>query len=564
VQGGSTITQQLVKNFFLTTEKTIKRKLQEALFAFVLERRADKDEILELYLNEVYLGQVGSFGLHGVGEAARLYFEKDVGNLTLAESALLAALIPSPNRYNPHRYPAEALLRRNIVLDAARRARLVPAEEAREAIRQPLSVARETLHDSEAPYFVDLVKEQLEAALGPRRALYRGLAVHTTLDPHLQAAAQEALAAGLRDAERKVAGRRRGKDPAPTQRLEGSLIVLEPTTGAVVALVGGRSYERSQFNRATRALRQPGSTFKPFVYLAAFESTLDDPERPPLTPATLVEDAPTTFFSEQGEYTPANDGQRYLGFVTLRRALALSLNVATIKVAEFVGYDRVARAFSRAVERTIPPYPSVALGSFEATPLEMAGAFGVLATGGLRRPTVTWSEVRDDHDQPVQLPRSPTVRIARAESVFLVTNMMRSVVDEGTGHGVRRAGLKVDAAAKTGTTNDQRDAWFIGFTPDLLAAVWVGYDDNAPLRQSGADVALPIWAEFMKRATAGVKQGRFAAPAGITFVDIDKDTGLLAGPGCPRVYKEAFISSAVPTESCVWHESDGARMDARP
>jgi penicillin-binding protein 1B len=554
IQGGSTITQQLVKNFFLTPQKAIRRKLQEAMLAFVLERRAGKARILEMYLNEVYLGQVGSFSVHGMGEGARLYFDKDVGNLSLAEAALLAGLIQSPNRYNPYRHPEDARVRRNLVLQAAQQAGFVPAARARTAIDEPVHVVRETLEGGEAPYFVDLVRDQLAAALGPRRAALRGLQVQTTLDPYLQSLAQESLVTGLHNAENPRAANGRKAPPPHSVPLQGSVVVMDPRSGAILALVGGRSYETTQFDRATQARRQPGSTFKPFVYLTAFESTFDDPERPPITPGTLVEDEPTRFFTEHGdEYLPTNDHDRYLGVVTLRRALSLSLNSATLRLADYVGFDRIARLFSRVIGREVKPYPALALGALETTPLEMATAYSVLASGGLRPSPVTWTEVKDAEGHPVPIARLPPERLVRAESAFVVTHMLRSVLDEGTGAAARRMGFRADAAGKTGTTNETRDAWFIGYTPDLLCAVWVGYDDNTPLRLSGAEAALPIWVEFMKKALAGTKPRRFTAPDGVVFASIDKETGLLATPSCPHPFNEAFIAGAVPLDYCPWH-----------
>ena len=550
VQGGSTITQQLVKNFFLTPQKTIRRKLQEAVLAFILERRASKQEILELYLNEIYLGQVGSFGVQGVGEAARVYFQKDVGNVSLAEAALLAALIQSPNRYNPYRHGGEARDRRNLVLRAAGEARLVDVDAARSAAAEPLALARETLDVSEAPYFVDAVKAELATHLGTR-PMSEGLVVHTTLDPYLQGLAQEVLVEGLRKAEKP--GRRRRADAPPEGTLQGAVIVLEPSTGAILALVGGRSYTASQFDRATQAQRQPGSTFKPFVYLTAFEMAFDDPSLPPLTPATLVEDAPATFYSENGPYAPANDGQRYLGFVTLRKALALSLNVATMKVAEVVGFPRIAQLAQKVLGRPLAAYPSIALGAFEATPLEMATAYATLARGGVAIASTSVAAIRDEKGAELLPPAASPTRVAHAESAFLVTSMLRGVLNEGTGSRARALGFKADAAGKTGTTDDHRDAWFIGFTPDLLCAVWVGYDDNASLHLSGAEAALPIWTEFMKKATAGVKAKAFAPPRGVVFVAVDRESGLLATERCPRIVNESFIAGAVPLDHCLWH-----------
>lgn len=551
VQGGSTITQQLCKNFFLTPERTVKRKLQEALLAFVLERRAQKKDILELYLNEIYLGQEGSFSINGVGEAARMYFHKDVGNLTLAESALLAGMIQSPNPYNPFRHAQKATERRNQVIRAMNDAGFIDEATMQASLDEPVKVERGTVDTSEAPYFVDLVRTQLHQRYDAKDLTTQNLTIHTSLDLQLQSLAQEALAKGLDNVEKMI--KRKGERPP----VQGSIIALEPASGAVVALVGGRSYGSSQYNRVTEAHRQPGSTFKPFVYLAAFEATFDDRALPPITPATVVEDAPSVFFYEDKEYIPQNYEDRYLGYVTLRKALANSLNVATVKVAEMVGYDRIVELWARklAIDPSIKPFPALALGAFEATPYQMATAYNVLANGGLKIEPVTVLRVADDKGRTLEQyhPEVPK-QVVRPESAFLVTNMLRSTINEGTAASARALGFSPDAAGKTGTTNDLRDAWFAGYTPDLLCVVWVGYDDNVPIGLSGARAALPIWVEFMKGALAGVKTRPFDVPAeGIVFIDIDKDTGLLATPSCPKVISEAFIPGTEPQERCTAH-----------
>jgi penicillin-binding protein 1B len=551
IQGGSTITQQLVKNFFLTPEKSLRRKIQEALLAFVLERRADKKDILELYLNEVYLGQVGSFSIHGVGEGARMYFHKDVGNLTLVEAALLAGMIQSPNPYNPYRHPQRALERRNQVLHAMGDAGFLPAKVAEASMDQPLRVQSPSFDEMEAPYFIDLVKAQLGQRYDAKDLATQNLAIHTSLDLSLQTLAQRVLSGGLERVD-KMIRRRQSKEP-----VQGALIAIEPRTGAVLALVGGRSYAESQYNRAVTARRQPGSTFKPFVYLAAFEATFDDPNLPPITPATVVEDAPTAFLFDRKEYSPQNYEGNYRGYVTLRKALAHSLNVATVKVAEMVGYDRVAGLWNTrmGMPGKVQPYPSIALGSFETTPLEMASAFNVLATGGLKVEPVTIVSVVDDGQAtlPQHYPSPP--RVARPESTYLVVNMMRSVLNNGTAAAARSMGFSADAAGKTGTTNDMRDAWFIGFTPELLCVVWVGFDDNTPINLAGSRAALPIWVDFMKGALAGVKTTSFPVPAAnVVFVTIDPQTGLLASPYCPSTLSESFIAGTEPQEYCSWHD----------
>ncbi|HEY6548972.1 MAG TPA: PBP1A family penicillin-binding protein, partial [Vicinamibacteria bacterium] len=477
VQGGSTITQQLCKNFFLTPERTPKRKLQEALIAFVLERRADKKAILELYLNEIYLGQTGSFSINGVGEAARMYFHKDVGNLTLPESALLAGMIQSPNPYNPFRHKEKATERRNAVIRAMNEAGFIDEATMKQNLEEPLLVERGTMA-SEAPYFVDLVRTQLHQRYDAKDLTTQNLSIHTSIDLPLQTLAQEALSRGLANVEKLI--KRKGERPP----VQGALIALEPASGAVVAVVGGRAYGSSQYNRVMEAKRQPGSTFKPFVYLAAFEATFDDAALPPITPATVVEDAHAVFFYEDKEYIPQNYEDEYLGMVTLRRALSKSLNVATVKVAEMIGFDRIADMWSKKLQisSNVKPYPAVSLGAFEATPFDMAAAYNILANRGLKVEPMTVMRIADDKDNTLEQHRvKEAPRVVHEESVYLVTSIMHSVFTEGTAGTARGMGFTLEAAGKTGTTNDMRDAWFAGFTPDLLCVVWVGFDDNSPL-----------------------------------------------------------------------------------
>jgi penicillin-binding protein 1B len=548
--GASTITQQLCKNFFLTPERTLERKAQEALLAFVLERRASKEEILELYLNEVYLGQGGSFSLNGVGQAASRYFRKDVGNLTLPESALLAGMIQLPNRYNPFRHPERATARRNTVIRFMNDAGFIDEQTMEEALATPLMVESTSVDLTDAPYFVDLVRRQLAKHYDPNDLTTQNLSIYTTLDLHLQAVAQRALERGLDNVQEMIKKR-------TTKAVQGSIIAIEPLSGKVIALVGGRSYGRSQYNRVMQARRQPGSTFKPFVYLAAFEATFEDPSLPPITPATVVEDAPAVFFYEDKEYIPENYEGKYFGFVTLRRALAKSLNVATVKVAEMVGYDRIARLWTEKLGSGAPiePYPAVALGSFEVTPYEMATAYNVLASGGYKIEPVTVLRVTDDGGRVLEQHYAPVPeRVIREESAFLITSMLQSVMNEGTAASARTRGFTAEAAGKTGTTNDYRDAWFTGYTPDLLCIVWVGFDDNTPVGLAGGRAALPIWVDFMKAALNGKKPLPFTVPAeNVVFVEIDRQTGLLAGPYCPETRTESFVAGTEPRVFCQAH-----------
>jgi penicillin-binding protein 1B len=471
----------------------------------------------------------------------------------VAESALLAGMIQSPNQYNPYRHAKRATERRNQTIRAMVESEFLTPEAGEAAIAQPLRVEPPILDTAEAPYFVDLVRSQLEERYDRKDLPTQNLSIYTTLDLRLQAIAQRALRDGLQSIDALIAKRKKRPD-APVQ---GCLIALEPSTGAVVALVGGRSYGASQYNRVTQARRQPGSTFKPFVYLTAFENTFDRPDQPPITPATIVDDSETVFFFESKEYIPSNYEGKYLGPVTLRHALASSLNVATVKTAEMVGFDRIADLWNKKMKMpgNVQPYPAMALGSFEATPFEMATAYNMLANNGLKVPPVTVLRVTDEKDEPwEQYQPKPPEQVVHEESAVLVTHMLRSVLTEGTAAGAKAMGFTADAAGKTGTTNDMRDAWFAGYTPDLLCVVWVGFDDNTPLNLSGARAALPIWVDFMKDALSGTKPSPFAVPAsGVVFIDIDKDTGLLATPSCPRVISEAFIAGTEPIERCTEH-----------
>jgi penicillin-binding protein 1B len=543
--GASTITQQLVKNFFLTPEKSLRRKLLEQFMAVVLERKASKDEILELYLNEVYLGQRGSFAVHGVAEAARLFFGKDVSNLSLAEAATIAGVIQSPGYWSPFHAAARCKERRNVVLRAMAEAGYISADAATRASTEPLLVVQRAL-DAQAPYFVDLVGQTLAEQFPGLSAAPGQLDVYTTLDPHLQRLAQDVVRDGIVRLDEMLAKRKRHREA------QAALIAVDPRTGEVLALVGGRSYNQSQFNRAVNARRQPGSTFKPFVYLAAFERAAAE-GRTDLTPATLVTDEPATFLNGEEEWAPANYENEYDGDITFRRALALSRNIATIHVAEQAGFDKVAALWRRIGVGTQPhAYPSITLGVFEASPFEIATAYTLFPNGGEVRPLHVLQRVLSG-GQDQKLPAGTARRIARRDTTFLVTNMMRSVIDEGTGAGARASGLRVDAAGKSGTTNDLRDAWFVGFTPGLLTVVWVGLDDNQPLGLSGSQAALPMWTQFMVRALQGEPDLRFEEPEGISWAEIDRDTGKLAAPACPRVMREAFLTGSEPLEVCELH-----------
>lgn len=543
--GGSTLTQQIVKNTYLTREQTMRRKLQEQFMALVLETRLTKDQIFELYLNEMVLGQRGPFAIHGVAEASRIFFGKDVRNVSLAEAATIAGLLQSPSRLSPFRNPERAIERRNVVLSAMVDAGYITREESEAARAAPLGLATRAL-ENEAPYFVDYVTRLVDERYAGLFDTTSAVDVHTTIDLHLQRIAQEAVAEGIASLDKQLAARKR---PGPVQ---AALVVVDPRSGDILAMVGGRAYSQTQFNRAVTTRRQPGSIFKPFVYLAAFEHMVAEGATSP-TPATIVLDEPTLFMDGETPYEPRNYQNEYSGPITLRRALALSRNIPAIKIAEETGYQRVADLWKAiGVGTPAQPYPSIALGVFEASPLEIATAFTLFTNGGRLRPLRAVTRVVEN-GQSRQVTAGPTRDIARPDTTYLVTSMMRAVMNEGTGAGARAQGFRLNAAGKSGTTNDLRDAWFVGFTPELLAVVWVGYDDNQPVGLGGSQAALPIWTSFMRRALAGSADQPFAVPDGIMFVEIDPLSGQLATPFCPRVVAEAFLEGTEPWEYCHLH-----------
>jgi len=374
--------------------------------------------------------------------------------------------------------------------------------------------------------------------------------VYTTLDLHLQRLAQDAVSAGLERVDTLLAKRRR------KGRTEAALLSIDPRTGEILAMVGGRSYGESQYNRAIAARRQPGSVFKPFVYLTAFDAPAEGGSTG-LTPASIVDDSPTTWEFDDQVWTPENYEKEYEGPITLRRALARSRNVATIKVAERAGYQNVAAMWKRlGVGNPPKAYPSIALGVFEATPFEIATAYTIFPNMGVERALRHILRVDLGSAEVTRRDAAEQVKaVVRPETTYLVTNMMRSVINEGTAASARSAGFTLDAAGKTGTTNDLRDAWFVGFTPELLTVVWVGFDDNQPVGLSGAQAALPIWTQFMSRALAGHASLPFAVPPGVSFADIDAETGELATPACPRVISEAFLTGTEPTQACERHRN---------
>ncbi len=551
VQGGSTITQQTVKNLYFTQERTWWRKAREALMAVILETRYSKERILEVYLNEVYLGQRGSVAICGVQSASRYFFGRNVSDLSLAEAATVAGLIRNPGGYNPFTHPDRAVERRNLVLTAMLEEGLADKDAVARAKSEPLHLASGGAGYARAPYVVDLVRAQLAESYSAQVLAEDGLEIYTTIDTLVQSRAEEALERGLARLEAEVPAVRRQQ---ARRRLQGCVVVTDPRSGAILALVGGRDYQDSQFNRATQARRQPGSCFKPFVFLAAFEAAIAG-EDGGLTPASLLDDSPFELVSGGQIWRPSNYDGAYRGPTSARVALEESRNVPTARAAQLVGLTRViAAAKACGFTESFDPLPSLALGAQEVTPLELATAYGTLATMGTRvRPRIL-EDVQARDGRKLEKRAEEVGANVPAAAAYLVDDVLRGVLTRGTAASAAALGFRGDAAGKTGTTDDTRDAWFVGFTPEILALVWIGYDDNAKTGLTGAAGALPIWVDLMMHAQHRWGGSTFAEPAGISRVEIDPESGERATDGCPQRVEEIFAAGTEPGD-CALHQN---------
>lgn len=568
-QGASTLTMQLARGFWLDPDKNWRRKLEEFLITLQLESKLPKQKIFEYYANQVYLGRHGTFSVNGFGEAARVYFGKDLPQLTIPESALLAGMVQRPSYFNPYRYPDRAKERRDIVLLLMKQNDYLTPQQYDDAVATPVKVQADDSEDANnAQYFVDLMNQEVQARLDEHDAQMRY--IYTTLDPDLQATAERAVADGMAlvDKQLHCAGTElKGKKTKKASACgatppQVALIALDPHTGEIKALVGGRNYAASQLNHVL-AMRQPGSVFKPFVYAAAMESAVAGGPNI-YTPASTVDDEPTTFYFDRQAYQPSNFHQEYMGHVTLRTALAHSLNVAAVQLAQKVGYDKVVRMAHRVgLNEAIKPTPAVALGAYETTPLEIAGAYTVFANDGAHVTPTTISLVRAPDGSVVYQHQADPRNTLDPRVNYLMVSMMQDVLKYGTGAGVHARGFNLPAAGKTGTSHD---GWFAGFTSNLLCVVWVGFDDNRELNLEGAKSALPIWAEFMKTATKYHRYEdvrAFKAPSGVIPVRICSDSGQLATEYCPNVRSDMFIEGTQPSVECQLHAPGATQVADR-
>ncbi|MGI8960961.1 MAG: transglycosylase domain-containing protein [Bryobacteraceae bacterium] len=556
-QGASTITQQLARNLWLDNRKTFGRKFDELLITIHLERRLTKQKIFEYYANQVDLGRRGSFAIRGFGEAAQAYFGKDMRQLTLPEAATLAGLIQEPSRRNPVRWPDRAKARRDVVLRLMLENGYIAQSQYEAGIQAPMVVAKQGIESADAPYFVDLVNEQLAENFQDHDFQASGSKIYTTIDLDLQRDAGAAVALGMREVETILAKHRKQGNPIEDPQV--AMICLDPHTGEIKALIGGKNYGMSQVNHVL-AKRPSGSVFKPFVYAAALNTGLLN--RPnPITASSTFEDEPRTFDDNGKPYEPVDyhHGNWY-GNVTLREALAKSLNVPAVEVAEAVGYDAVADLAHQAGLADIRPTPSMALGSYDVSPLDMAGAYTAFANGGVMVKPRFLAKIVDQSGKDIWTSEPETKKLLDPRVDYIMVNMMQEVLRSGTGAGVRARGFTLPAAGKTGTSHD---AWFAGFTTKLLCIVWVGLDDYQDLKIDGPHAAVPIWTEFMKRAhkhRAYRDVTDFPLPDGVVSAQVDPLSGQLASSACPEVQTDYYLLGTQPIQFCLLHQGGSTQI----
>ncbi len=549
--GASTLTMQLARSLWLTQEKTWQRKAAEVLITMHLEQKLSKEEIFEYYANQIDLGRHRSFAVHGFGEGAQVYFGKDLRQLTLPEAAMLGGLINRPNYLNPYRHPDRAKARRNVVLTLMRENGYITERQYADAVEAPVTVAPGGSESTDAPYFVDLVNDELQENFADYDFQANNYRVYTTLDLNLQREAVEAVRIGMKEVDDQLRARRRGKPLEVEPQV--ALVALDPETGEVKALVGGRNYGASQLNRAL-SKRQPGSSFKPFVYAAAMNTALDQGAHTVLTPISTFVDEPTTFWFDNGakSYEPNNFKSEYFGTVTLRQAITKSLNIPTIKAAEAVGYEKVAD-LAHQVGLNADATPAIALGSYDNSPIDIAGAYTVFPNGGMYVKPNWIRAIRDLNHNSIYEAKPVKRQVLDPRVAYMMVSLLEEVMRSGTAAGTRSRGFLLPAGGKTGTS---RDGWFAGFTSKLLCVVYVGFDDSSELKLEGAKSALPVWTEFMKRAHK-YREYRgahaFEPPDGVITVDVDPSTGQLASTGCPTVKSEVFILGTQPLQVCQLH-----------
>ncbi len=532
MQGGSTITQQLIKNFYLNSDRTMKRKANEALMAVLLELHYSKEEILQTYLNEIYLGQNGNRSINGFGLASQFYFNKPLNELRLDQQAMLVGMAKGPSVYNPRRHPEAAKTRRDVVLSNMQAVGTLSQEQYDDAIENSLGIVDKPAEGkSQFPDFLDIVKRELKDVYYSDDLKNEGLIIISTLDPIAQLAADKAVA-------QKLGELRRNSDK--TKDLQGALVSANPETGELVSVVGSGS-EFTGFNRAVDAKRPVGSLLKPVIYMTALESGR-------YNLASSVDDSPITINLKDGDWNPKNYDGRDHGYVPLTTALAQSYNQSAVRLGMEFGLDTFARQLRRmGVEEKIPPYPSTLLGSVNLSPMDMLGVYQVFATGGFRTPIHSIRTVIDDRGRILQRTGLNTQRSVPPEANFLTNYALQQVVKDGTGRRANSLGSSLNLAGKTGTTNDYRDAWFAGYSGNYVSVVWVGRDDNKPIGLSGGTGALPVWIDYMRRLK--LSPVVMAEPEGIEWLWLENNSGKLSNESCASARYLPVMSAYLPEEA---------------
>ncbi|MFH0807918.1 MAG: PBP1A family penicillin-binding protein [Elusimicrobiota bacterium] len=559
--GGSTITQQLAKTAFLTQERTVTRKIKELILAIQLERNFSKQEILEMYLNQVYLGH----GAYGVEQAAMLYFSKHAWELNLAECAALAGIVRSPSYFSLFNHPERNASRSETVLDQMEKYKYITQEEKKQAFQNPVALVKNSvpLPSAQAPYFVEYIRTQIEQEYGSEVLYNAGWKIYSTLDLQMQTTAEIVVSEFLSDFDKKRFELKKSTDLPPVQC---ALLALDPKTGQIRSMIGGRDFRKSQFNRAYQSMRQPGSSFKPIIYTAAIEKGY--------TPTTILEDAPLVYVNDGRDWrlkanstsylltlpkewlkdplkvwVPENYKRKYFGRVLLRRAIELSMNMCAIRTIEEIGPTTVIEYARRlGIESQLTNTLSLALGASDVTMMEMTRAYNAFANRGILTKPYAIIRIEDSSGKVIKDNLPEEQDVLSEQTAYVLTNVLKGVIKEGTG---QYAGyyLRRPAAGKTGTSNNFSDAWFIGYTPQLTCGVWVGYDDKRTLGDgnSGGAISCPIWTQFIKRALKGQPETDFPTPStGVTFVTVDANTGYLATPYSKKIYTEAYISGTEP------------------
>ena len=566
VQGGSTLTQQLAKNLFLSPKKTISRKLMEIPTAISLERHLSKKQLLELYINEVYLGQEGSISIHGMPQASTNLFGKNIADITVDEAATLAGIIKAPSYYNPRKHPERAKERRDTVLAKMRDLGHISSSEYNAAVQRPLRVVPQQEHRRIAQYFTSTLEAELAESIDIENAPSTGLSVYTGLDLGMQRCAEESIARGVAAIEEAHPKLKKGD-----KRIQAALVAIEPYSGLVRGWVGGRDFSESQFNRVNLAMRQIGSTVKPFLYLTALDSTLNSYKT--ATAVSVLEDKPMEFHSNKTSWNPENYDHEFRGDVTLRYALENSLNMPALYIAERVGLATLKKTLSAfKIAPTVQEVPSIALGALDSNLLRLTAAYAALANGGVYIQPRLYTAALDSDGDRLAVSELVEERVSDEGASYVLTNILKGVLDRGTGKGARSKGFNRPAAGKTGTSDNARDAWFVGYTPTLATGVWIGFDDNSPLNITGGGAAAPIWGDFMKCAAPFMPLGDFTPPPSVTTVEVDIRTGQIATPNCPpeALITEAFVKGTVPSKRCAQHgggddSSDGSEpLESRP